>query len=815
MRSHRASLTATVTTAIVTASLLLSQSNPPPGGTPRVPVTSGSLAENGISVGEAKVFDNRSLVLMLDSLSETLRNLQLIDQEPLKRALGLLQGSRTTDIARNFSATAGGTPKIEDILQDARTVDSVSRSTQKTGLSEVGKISYSLEQFIEDKVNEKLDRKTTTTTSERLPAIPNLPDLIGAVSGAPAFGQSPGDLLSDQVNLTYQIFNLRMALERSLSDRLLPNGQTRLQAVLGFNVSLDPPRDAENSAAVVEVTVSSKDGGPVSLVTLLPLERTYNSVALSTKSNAFGGSAVAKMFTVGYSERRRGQVFYLYRDHDTLSFERMMVGPQTVTFGWQFRPVLGRKSVVPGMRQMLAVIALPDSDTPSRNNSVPLKIDVRTYWRKYDANTLTTSDRYLIGPWPHIGRALSLGLAYPVPNGIQARRTSSSTSLVAVPRTSQYQASLAPSITGLEWHHLDDKTVFLSISGTNFFSGTQVLPANAATTTQVKSNETIDATIPASVLIKGEPILVGRYGSGIPIQHRPVCSSNFRSFHYSEAFGGQHRLTVEFSDPCLFKPMPNGSIPLPIIGVDGEVVTNNPTFLGGNTIEASIPVATLKNAKSVNIVFPFHGSAGRFVIPYYDSYNPYEVSRVVGSKGNTLIYVRRPDLSMASPTVFGPGNRWTVEFEGTSLPVSFAGDQIRFEIPSANPEGNFLLFEPQAVGTPAVVRILAIPAANPKPKPAIEAKTPATLSLSRNDVTTLIFTGSRAADVKTIKINGMTDIKPSFDSTKKELSVPLTREVTGKAAPKITLSFCDAAGKELGTVDIEVKGTPKTKKEKE
>jgi hypothetical protein len=57
-----------------------------------------------------------------------------------------------------------------------------------------------------------------------------------------------------------------MILERSLSDRLLPNetgdNKTRLQAVLGFNVTIDPPRTANEAVAVVEITLTSHDIGP-------------------------------------------------------------------------------------------------------------------------------------------------------------------------------------------------------------------------------------------------------------------------------------------------------------------------------------------------------------------------------------------------------------------------------------------------------------------------------------------------------------------------------------------------------------------------
>src|SRR6185369_13709679 len=168
---------------------------------------------------------------------------------------------------------------------------------------------------------------------------------------SPNYGMAAQDLLSDQVNLQYQIFNLRMILDRSLTDRI-HDKQTKLSAVLGFPISLDPSRAALDSAAIVAVHVrrvaakncsrpESKPGGrpgPVSVVALMPQEKTYNSAALNKRSDAFGASAVAKVVQVGFSSIKRGQTYFLYRDNDTTAFEDYN-GDETV-FGWQFRPVL-------------------------------------------------------------------------------------------------------------------------------------------------------------------------------------------------------------------------------------------------------------------------------------------------------------------------------------------------------------------------------------------------------------------------------------------------------------------------------------------
>lgn len=234
------------------------------------PVKDTRNIPNGISVGRPKVFDNRTLTIMLDTLSESLRNMQFVDQKSLAAAFNLLQGSRSSEVASNLTVSTLPIPSLKQ-----ETVTSTGNVTA-TGAP-------------------LPDTTKQTTTTERAAIIPQPPSLETqpAFSGFnPNFGQNVSDLLSDQVNLTYQIFNLRMVLERSLSDRVLSNGKPRRQAVLGFNITIDPPHTAKDAVAVVEITLNIEgscqtDG--LSRVSLMPQEKTYNAAALSTKSNAFGG----------------------------------------------------------------------------------------------------------------------------------------------------------------------------------------------------------------------------------------------------------------------------------------------------------------------------------------------------------------------------------------------------------------------------------------------------------------------------------------------------------------------------------------------
>lgn len=469
---------------------------------------------DGIAVGKPKIFDNRALTLMLEQLNQQLAQVQVVDQKSLAASLGVFQGSQTQEVSRSLSVSTLPLPEI--------------KTTEQANSS-----------------GQLMPSQQTTDRAAVNPSAPALPEALAAPNFQPKYGPSANDLLSDQVNLTYQIFNFRMLLERSLSDRLWQDpakperiGQ-RLQAVIGFDVTIDPPRNAKDCAAVVQITIAPSDAGnqPISLVAMMPQEKTYNSAALNTHSTAFGGSAVAKIITIGYSERHRGQIFYLFRDTDTISVEGVSnpagVPSNAVTFGWQFRPVLGRRSVSPGARQVFAVIALPDSDkylktssdlsapsVPSpddqANASVseqtyrekmtpPFKILVwrRVYWRKYDSKTLTTETK----------KEAKLGAPADL---------CGSSNPCLVPYTATIQGSLQPRIRDVKWRATDDKNAVVTVSGDNFFAGTSVYLGNATLDSEkngllIKSDQDLTLRTTLSAIASGDAILNGRYGASIPI----------------------------------------------------------------------------------------------------------------------------------------------------------------------------------------------------------------------------------------------------------------------------------------------------------
>lgn len=559
--------------------------------------------QNGISVGRPKVFDNRTLTIMLESLNDSLRTVQnsFINKESLAAAFSFLQGYQARETSRALSITGNPIPSLNEVL-----------ATTTAANKDVSTV----------------DTKTTTQAAIT-PTAPTLNDATSTIPGFnPTFGQNPSDLLSDQVNLTYQIFNLRMLLERSLSDRLLDNSQPRRQAVLGFNVTIDPPRTAEDSVAVTEITLDldpslCKGSDCLSLVSLMPQEKTYNSAALTTKSNSFAGSAVVNMFSVGYSERRKGQTFYLYRDNDTVSYERMDDRyPNRIVFGWMFRPVLGRRSVSPGLRQLFAIVSLPSSDkndgiNSDRNDGLEkvtnINASVITYWKKYDRSTMTSYEDQDTNRAARIRRYLSFGLTRPEIFNDRYVNTAEYKN-VSIQPTETYQESLRPKLKKVSWRFTGPKNVVVSAEGDNFFTGTQVSIndksfASASDGLTLKSNQAFDLATSLDALASGPGIISGRYGPAIPMileesaDGVPSGRLTIDGIDLGPAESGIRTLTVrirrivERTKPITFDVFPSSltGLTVPIVSVNGTAVQFPYQIIPGTRdLEESDLAATLK-----------------------------------------------------------------------------------------------------------------------------------------------------------------------------------------------------------------------------
>lgn len=713
-------------------------------------------AQNGITVTEAKVYDDRTLMIMLDQLNEQLRNISFIDRTKLAAQFGLIQGFQSREISRSLDL---GTLPIPG-LTTKRTVD------------ESGNLAVS---------------EQNETRAGFSPARPPLPELQAPPGFNPVFGENAADLLSDQVNLTYQIFNLRMILERSLSDRLWTTdaGATyapRLIAVIGFDVDINPPQEARDYAAYVEITVGSA-AGPPSLVALMPQEKTYNSVALNTKSNAFGGSAVAKIITIGYSERRRGQTFYLFRDTDTATLTYPQNG-NSIRFGWVFRPVLGRRSVTSEKRHMFAVIALPRDDSVGQKAVMPLSLNAHTYWRKYNRDSLTTTrGEKFISDYPINGNLL-------------------------VPTTAKAQDALKPIVNSVKWYATDDKNAVVTVDGQNFFTGTSVYLGSSALDSEaagllLKSNQSIQIKTTLSALTAGDPVLNPRYGSTVPLEiNDPITAAIGEGVKINEVRlrpqPGRKlvhlAIKLQNRDATIGKDFTSSKAPSSkslIVAVQNtplaqpydvqDVACDIPLSDGGVAkktcvlVQAFVPTDLLKNEAIISFRYPFRGSLWADSSPYYEPSEVSEVTRLGGKSKKTTLGISGRGFS----------DKWKVRLDqlydkNTNPKVEFLGDTLMtLEIDDEVLAGyKNLVVIPEAGD--AIVK--AIPASKPPAAEPMLDVTQATPNATLNTAPGIEFKGTDLGSITKVTFEGR-ELPFKVGKGAKSITVFLSRRVTAKVGP--------------------------------
>lgn len=362
-----------------------------------VPVTvTTKLAsvENGISVGMAKQFDDRSLVAMLRDVEVALQAQQGGVFKSVTDAVGRFQGQTTDRSFFGISATTLPTPGTSTDATtkttDTGATGSSEVKTDTAGTTTTTK-SANPSQNVETTVTDKVTQAAATPNSVQQPT----PAAVTFTQTTLGIGAE--DLLNEQANLSAQYTSLRLLLQRSLSDRVVmrPNGtsEPRTQPVYGFQISIDPTRTYRDAVAEAIVTISlppNDESGRDAprLVTLLPKEKTYNVAEVTSRSRAFSLGGIVQVVNVGAALNQSRETLYVVKDTDTVALEKTLPGASARTataFSWQFRPVLGKRVVSPGTRQVFAVLALPTSI----NEMWEGVVSITTQWRRYDRKTKT------------------------------------------------------------------------------------------------------------------------------------------------------------------------------------------------------------------------------------------------------------------------------------------------------------------------------------------------------------------------------------------------------------------------------------------
>lgn len=340
---------------------------------------------NGIFVGEPKVYDDSLLQQMLNSAQSQLSSLQVLSQSGISANFGVVTGANQ-QISSFALAAQAGPPSASTAITDSGATTQVASTVTPggTGNSTVTTTTAPAQ-------------NTTTTLSPPTPvaATPQAP----STSLPSAFGVSASDILNEQMQVTYEIANLRLLLEGPLSDRILKDkdGHTFLKprTTLGFPITITPNKRFKDAVAVVEVEVEtspcenlSADNQPPTITALLPRDKTYNVAAIKDKNASIGGGVATQLVGISGTFLWGHKSYYLVKDQDTVALtfptsNDPKTGAATTGFLWEFRPVLGQQYVQAGIKQAFVQLSFP---TP-QSGPILGHIHVRTYWRKMNRST--------------------------------------------------------------------------------------------------------------------------------------------------------------------------------------------------------------------------------------------------------------------------------------------------------------------------------------------------------------------------------------------------------------------------------------------
>jgi hypothetical protein len=619
------------------------------------PALGQSLPDNSIVVGQAKLYDERSLEALLGAVENGISGqngsgVNYVSPSTVAQHEGLTQGGETS--SSNLSLNL-------DKLPDSAFAPIIPKPVA-TGL--------------------------TPGTTAPPPAYAYVTPGVGGASGytptwengttsvnsatAP-ISVSSADTLQQQVGLSFQATNLALLLQHSVSDRLIMiNGKLvpRSLAVLGFQVTVEPSSKDKYRAAVVDITVKNPSNltDAPQVVMMLPQDKTYNVAQVTSDSRSLG-LGVASMPLVGSlgASSSHGSAYIVY-DVDTVALQRQQSSnADSVTFSWEFRPVLGQPAVQPGTRQVFVLLALPvPSEQVAGESSAQVppyvpQITVSSSWVKMDTKSKT----------------LNTGDVVPV---------CSSANLDPLPiyGLNTYEDSLAPIVENVDWHDAGNGSMYIEAEGENFSPSTSIVYSGQDwTAPQESGGRLISFDAPLESIRYEDPVVIGAYGLPIPLA-QPELKDNSGNIEPSDAGEGIkiHSITVTPVDESNSKVRiqliaKNGdpSIPTPLaprlpinaqitVSIGDDVYGLNDTPIGEEwssltsdassadstadstilypTFDVVVPDTVLETAQKVTLRYLFAG--GRYGDDYRSDYalpvSAFRVDQVsVVSKGANVV----------------------------------------------------------------------------------------------------------------------------------------------------------------------------------
>ena len=363
----RAVLILTVATALatVTGARLIAQST-------RVAIETRDRDTQGILVGPPRMYDDSLLQQMLTAAEARLVSLQLLDQTGIANRLGSITGANQQISGVAISASGNPIPQVVTTANGA--TSQVAATQTPSGTSTVTTTGAPVQTIVSTAPQVSAPAASSPAPSTSLPS---------------SFSVSASDVLNEQMQLTYEIANLRLLMEGSLSDWQMDGklNANKPRVTIGFPITISPDKRFKNAAAIVEVTVAtdpradlSTDHAPPSVTALLPREKTYNVASITDRSVSLGGGLVTQIAGISGSFLWGHKTYFVVKDQDTVARMFQPGDPKQAGFLWEFHPVLGRSFVESGLKQTFVQLAFT---TPGAAGVIG-SIHVRTYWRNYD-----------------------------------------------------------------------------------------------------------------------------------------------------------------------------------------------------------------------------------------------------------------------------------------------------------------------------------------------------------------------------------------------------------------------------------------------
>jgi len=764
-----------------------------------------SVADNGIIVGEPKVYDNAALQQMLDSARARLASMQFLDSSAIAAHIGSLQGASMQQSGVSFSVNGPPIAGLQTTANTGNTVTTTSQGTSSTnnsgstttttgnttatGTTPGSTTSEQLAVTGPSTTATSTGNTQSVLTGPSTQSVATLAQQNPSAAPAPAmstftlpsnFSPSASNVLNEQMQLNSEVESLSLLLEGALSDQFYQQGGVsfpKRRITIGIPVTIIPSKKYKGDVAEIDLTVSSVvDCTPPAITAILPQDKTYNVASISSKSASIGGGVVTGVLTAGVNFAWQKQTYYIVQDQDTVALQYPSSSTShSIQFGWQLRPVLGRPSVTSGMRTLFVQLALPPEVCGQNDNLAA--VSVATAWKRIDRKTNSVdshlidpvaSSRYLI---PKINAAPQIGAVIgPVDNG--------------------------------------DGTVTVHLASTSYLQGTYIKIGTSiiaqGSPLALFDPSHIDFTVPAALLATQPAFLADRSGAYTKIIDARIGQENnnrcltIDTPSMVPVTSSLGRLSVKVNldtSNCFCKEILNGTGlgDLHFVAAIGNRVfgyRDAPINVdeSAGTLTFLAPVDLLRTSPSVMIVRPLWGEPFRATASFSAPLVPTIDKAPVVSKSsdNLQIALFGSNLQQLTPP---PGMKFNASGKSCDVKGPLATDDSNTARILCVPQALTSAMDQIPLRTASGDLLLIAMPTNPnKDTPTLDAHAP----ILAGKAVGLTFTGSHLDDFTGVKVGKATITGAKLAKDKKSIDVPLTAAMVTAPSIELTFSFKDS-----------------------